>query len=88
MAKTSFSNQKLAGVSIIIGVLSWLMYAPPLPQLPIPHRTVSVVLGLVGFAFGAMSVKTKAGFVGIFLNLLAVINALFFLVLSILYLHN
>ncbi|GEM_PF-3295286 len=88
MAKSSFSNLKLGVVSIILGILSWLMYFSPLSQVSIPHRTASAVLGIVGFAFGAMSVKTKAGVVGIALSLLAVMYALFFVVLAAMYLNS
>jgi hypothetical protein len=71
MKQLSFDQTKYGIASIVAGVLSPVLLvvvvnASPDTSLP---RIVAAV-PLMGFALGVLSVKTKAGSIGIFVNIL------------------
>lgn len=77
MKRLSYSNSRSAIISIAIGLLALALYV--IYGLSIYY--LSAALGLVGFGFGVLSVKTKAGAIGVGLNVLAILGALYVLVL-------
>jgi hypothetical protein len=81
----SFSNPHIGLISVGIGVVAWLLILmASIGQIHLSELLCVATAG-VGFAFGTMSVKSRVGVIGIFLNLLVILYFLFLVALWALY---
>jgi hypothetical protein len=85
MKKSAFASARYGLVSVAIGVVA----LPTFFLAPYSVRFFgSLALGVLGFVFGIMSVKTKIGATGILLSLLTVTLDLYIVLVWIAYGHR
>ena len=71
MRRFTFDNARYGLTSIALGVLSVVILVGGfLTPSPVLFLRVAALLPAMGFAFGVVSIKTKAGAVGLFVNVL------------------